>query len=228
MSTRPYVVRQGDYLTAIAHRLGFDGEAVWQRSENEELRQRRPNPEMLAPGDVLHVPLEREHHQLDLELEATSRFKAAVPMVKIKIQLRHLGEPLANESYFVEGGRRADRAPKRTGSDGKVEIQVPSHVGEIQIVLPDRHEIYPVTIGHLDPIDEPTGVHARLQNLGYLIPIRHHFSADPVFAERWLGAHDDAAELADAIRRFQRDQHIDETGVADEATRNALRTVHGT
>ncbi len=228
MATRPYVVRQGDYLTAIAHRLGFDGEAVWQSSDNEELRQRRDNPEMLAPGDVLHVPALRERQALDLQLESSNRFKARVPMVKIKVQLRHLGEPLAGERYYVEGGRPADLTPKRSGDDGKVQIQVPSHVGEIKIVMPDRHEVYPVAIGHLDPIDEVSGVRARLQHLGYLLPIRHYFSVDAVFSERWFGGRDEAAELADAVLRFQRDQHIDETGIADQATRDALRTAHGT
>ena len=55
MGTRPYIVRQGDFLSKIAAQLGMDPSRIWELSENDELRARRPNPEMLAPGDVLHV-----------------------------------------------------------------------------------------------------------------------------------------------------------------------------
>ena len=59
--TIPYVVRQGDHLRSIAFSRGLDPDAVWQGDANSTLRKQRPNPDLLAPGDVLFLPVvERE------------------------------------------------------------------------------------------------------------------------------------------------------------------------
>ena len=34
---KPYVVKQGDYLNKLAHRLCFDAEKVWNDPANAEL-----------------------------------------------------------------------------------------------------------------------------------------------------------------------------------------------
>jgi hypothetical protein len=46
----PYVVRQRDYLTKLAHQLSFDGKEVWEDAKNAELKNTRPNMDILAPG----------------------------------------------------------------------------------------------------------------------------------------------------------------------------------
>ena len=47
----PYVVRQGDYLTALAHARGADPNQIWNAPENAKLRELRKNRAILAPGD---------------------------------------------------------------------------------------------------------------------------------------------------------------------------------
>ncbi len=47
---RPYVVRQGDYLVKLAFVHGFDAEEVWNDPKNEEIRGRRADHNILAPG----------------------------------------------------------------------------------------------------------------------------------------------------------------------------------
>ncbi len=53
---QPYVIRQGDHLAHLAHKFGFDPQAVWQDGSNDELREARPDPNILCPGDVLYIP----------------------------------------------------------------------------------------------------------------------------------------------------------------------------
>ena len=50
------MVRQGDYLSKLAFTMGVDADATWNHSGNDELRAKRPNPEMLHPGDILSLP----------------------------------------------------------------------------------------------------------------------------------------------------------------------------
>ena len=66
-------------------------------------------------------------------------------------------------------------------------------------------------LGHLAPVEEISGVHARLCNLGYA-----------------AGAVTDSMtdELRTALRHFQRDCGIEETGEPDEATQEKLKEAH--
>lgn len=53
----PYVVRQGDYLLKLAQRYGFDAEEVWSHPRNEDLRKLRKDHHILAPGDIVYLPV---------------------------------------------------------------------------------------------------------------------------------------------------------------------------
>src|SRR5688500_6803666 len=99
----PYVVRPGDYLTRIASRRRFDAEQVWQHPQNAELRRRRPNPEVLAAGDILYVP-DTEPRRHALTVGGTSSFTARIPTVKLELSLTGSdGQPLASKRYWVDG-----------------------------------------------------------------------------------------------------------------------------
>ena len=52
-----HVVAQGEYLSLIAARFGFrDPRVIWNHPDNAALRERRKNPNVLFPGDVLTIP----------------------------------------------------------------------------------------------------------------------------------------------------------------------------
>lgn len=53
---RPYIVRQGDYVTKIAMLVGCDEDEVWAHEKNQELKEKGRTKEILAPGDVLFIP----------------------------------------------------------------------------------------------------------------------------------------------------------------------------
>jgi hypothetical protein len=52
----PYVVRTGDHLELIAHRVGSDVNTIWNDPKNAELKKKRAQPNMLCRGDILYVP----------------------------------------------------------------------------------------------------------------------------------------------------------------------------
>lgn len=201
---RPYLVRQGDYLARLAHQRGFDAEEVWGHPSNRALRARRPSPEILAPGDILHLPEGPPPEGQTVQLHAENRYRARVPRVTLDIRLRGPnGEnPFAGERYLVEGLG----APHEGSADGegRVTLEIPVHVHEVHLIWERLGISMPVQVGHLDPLDEASGVRQRLDHLG----------------------HEELA-LEPALRAFQRARGLPETGEIDEATRDALREAHG-
>jgi N-acetylmuramoyl-L-alanine amidase len=77
----------------------------------------------------------------------------------------------------------------------------------------DRGEAvtWTLAIGHLDPIEELSGVQGRLANLSY-----------------FCGASDGqpSAELDSALARFRHDEQLGEGSDLDDATRSRLRKRH--
>ncbi len=208
---QPYIVRQGDYLTKLAHTMGFDGEKVWADPKNADLKTRRPDPDQLAPGDVLFVP-EPKPPELSIQKGTTNSYVVTVPKVKVKVVLKSEGQPLADEPYVIEG--LGDAFEGKTGADGSVELSVPVHLRELQLVLYERNLSYPVRIGDLNPVEELSGVRMRLAHLGHY----GWYPPDEV----------DETDDRDALLAFQAAQGIEATGVLDVATRAALRDSHGT
>src|SRR4030095_14342956 len=52
-----YTVKQGDHVAGIAFRFGLsDFRTIWDHPNNTELKNKRQNPNVLFPGDVLYVP----------------------------------------------------------------------------------------------------------------------------------------------------------------------------
>jgi hypothetical protein len=203
----PYVVRQGDYLTRIAARRGFDAQEVWQHPRNEELRRRRPNPEVLAAGDVLYVP-DAEAPRNALTIGGTNSFTTRLPTVKLELSLTGSdGQPLANKRYWVDGEEAGT-----TGGDGKVEIEVRPTQPSVALRVEGCEDIYRLRVAHLDPVDTPAGVRQRLVNLRYL-------------PENALQITDE--QQADALRRFQERMNLAVTGEPDDATRERLVSENG-
>jgi hypothetical protein len=215
VSTRPYVVQQGDYLTQLAHRMGFDADAVWALEENRELRERRPNREVLHPRDVLRVPNTPPPPGRSLRPHATNKYRARVPTVEVRLALRDaVAGPLASKAYRVFGLGPHPREGT-TNAEGIATLAVPIHVRDVRLVLVETGRTYEVLVGDMDPHDEPSGVRKRLANLGYL-------SRSETVLEG-----DEEGPLHGALRAFQAAQGIPVTGEPDQLTRNALKNAHG-
>jgi hypothetical protein len=215
MPNKPYVIKQGDYLSKLAHRLCFDREQVWNDPSNAALKDQRGDGSILCPGDVLFIP-DEPPKTLPMTAKTTNDYVADVPKVKIELTLAEGDKALADVPYRVEG--IGNDAEQRTDGSGKVVIEAPVHVREVLLVLPKRGEKYLVRIGDLDPVSEPSGARMRLTNLGLL---GKSFSG----ADR-AESHDDQRFCA-ALKAFQDAQGLEPTGELDEPTQAALVSAHG-
>ncbi len=228
MGMHTYVVRQGDYLTRLAAQRGFDADEVWNHADNAALRRRRPSPEVLAPGDLIRLP-EREPRELRLRSRTKNRFRASVPRVEIRVTLTQGDQRLSNEPYVVEGVGAASITGSSDGS-GVVSVQVPVTTSALQLRLPNRSCVYPILVGHMDPLSEDSGLRSRLQHLGHLDgSLRESLSFGALGTSAFLretipGPADDA--LPAALESFQRAHGLPVTGRADEATVAAIRRAH--
>lgn len=52
----PYTVKSGDTLSAIARKHGMTWQDIYNHPTNEAFRQKRPNPNLIQPGDVIMIP----------------------------------------------------------------------------------------------------------------------------------------------------------------------------
>jgi hypothetical protein len=209
---RPYIVKQGDYLAKIANAAGVKPEVIWDDPKNQELRSLRPNPDTLLPGDVIFVP-ERERRPMRLDIGATNRIIADVPEVDVHIELCDDEGPLADEPYELEG--LGETLQGRSDSSGKVSFKAFIHLRTATVSLPDRGVSYEVRLGDMDPVEELSGVRARLTNLGYYL------------ARRGPRKKDSDEALVLAVKRFQADQGLPVTGEIDRALLDTLVSAHG-
>lgn len=209
----PYVVRQGDYLVKLAFHHGFDVDEVWKHPKNAEIRGKRGDHHVLAPGDVVYLPV-KPKEGLPLRKGTTNRYVAKVPRVPINLSFHDERGPLAGTPFIAKGG--AKPAEGKTDGEGKVTLHVPVHVTEVTVELPEHGLRQRVLVGHLDPIGESTGAVSRLLQLGYL---RRNGDGSVPTAED--------AVVREAIVAFQNKQGIDPTGALDQPTRDALQQAYG-
>lgn len=210
----PYVVRQGDYLQKLAFAHGFDENEAWNDPKNAALKDKRQDPNLLLPGDIIHFPRSTREGK-PIAKGTTNTYKAKVPTTKVHFTFEDAKGPLAGEAYVIEGlGAPVEGTADGTG---KVEIEAPVHVREVRVTFAKRGLIFPVSIGDLDPIEELSGLRQRLQQLGYLQPAPDALSEE-------AAAHRDQ----EAIAAFQRDKGLPATGTIDEPTRSAIDAAHGT
>ena len=210
-----HVIRQGDHISAVARRYGFaDWGTIWRHAENAELREKRPNPHVLSPGDRLFVPdLEAREESGD----TTERHRFRVLGKDLKLRLRLLdfdNEPLRDTECDLHVS--AERHRLHTDSDGFVEHVVPRDTKQVLLTFGDPEvpfeSIVRIRVGDLDPVDEPSGQRQRLSNLGY-----------PTGPLEVL----DAAKLGVAVQEFQCDQGLVVDGICGRQTQASLLDVHG-
>lgn len=213
-----HVVQQGEYLASIArryHKRRWQG--IYFHPDNTEFRRKRPNPNVIHPGDEIVIPDLEER----IESCATDRrhtFRVDSSTVQLRIVVRDdAGQVVADEPYVLKVGGEEHRG--KTDARGRLERRIPVGVCEGELRLLRKNAAFPLAIGHLDPIDDVeetplTGVQARLNNLGF-----------------FCGAVDNVKgpKTTAAIRNFQRQVlgRAEPDGVLDAQTRDALIRQHG-
>jgi hypothetical protein len=216
-----HTVSQGEHLSGIALRYGFrDYRTIWNDPANADLKQRRPNPHILCPGDQLVIP-DKAKKQLQRSTDQSHRFQVATQPLDLRVRLDQCrSDPIAGapctlaanddgSALTSDGDGAIARSISRDAGVGKLSIK--QQVAVKDKTVPLTVEI-PLHIGHLDPVDEASGQRSRLANLGY-----------------YLGADDpiDDAAFKSAVEEFQCDNGLAVDGICGPATQAKLSEIHG-
>jgi hypothetical protein len=205
---KQHVVRQGEHLARLAAEHGLSSERpLWSHPKNAGLRAKRPSPFILLPGDEVAIP-ERSEKVVSCATGTLHTFVAGPGPLFVRLALRGLTwAALAGAAVLT---RFAGVSEAETDAEGKLAVVIPPQLAAGGLEVGPR--ALDLRIGHLDPVDEPSGQRGRLLNLGFL--------SGPA-------EDDDPDELAFALSDFQADTGLSVTGHADAATRAKLVEKHG-
>ncbi|HYO56494.1 PGRP and LysM peptidoglycan-binding domain-containing protein [Archangium sp.] len=209
--SRVYTVKQGECLSSIAYAHGFSSyRSIYEHPENAELRRKRPDPAVIAPGDEIVIP-DPKPKDRSFATGRTHTFRLTRPSVTVRLHLHDAdGGPLAQKDYLLRFGDQQRQGT--TSSEGLVEQKVPASLSEALLEIPALGLKMKLRLGTLDPLDTTTGLQVRLNNLGYGAG-----AVDGVLGPRTQAA----------LRRFQEAQGLTASGELDERTREALARAYG-
>lgn len=210
MST--YVVKQGECIATIAEATGFSADTLYNHPDNADLKKKRPNPNILHPGDEVAIPA-REVKTVTVKTGAVHQFRVALPKRELQLTLLDReGKPIGGESYVLEVDGESIEGQTSGGGEIKQSIKgnarsVTLTIGERLLTL-DCSSINPLTDA---PDDGASGARERLHNLGYDVG---------------EASGDLDAGTRTALALFQHESKLEVTGNLDEATRSKLAAAH--
>jgi putative peptidoglycan binding protein len=205
-----YKAREDDCIESIAFEHGFTRDKIWNNAANQQLKKLRNHPNVLCAGDQVVVP-DKTKKQENGATGLRHRFRL-VDTCHIHIRLLEWdNEPRVGIPYVLVVD--AYRYEGETDSSGELKHLIRPDSREGMLMLGEQsEERYLLRIGRLDPVEELSGIQARLSNLGYMFgPID--------------GTSGPSTSMA--IREFQGDHELTPTGMIDEATKQKIREMHG-
>ena len=215
-----HTVDQGEYLANIAKAHEFrDWRTIYDHPQNAAFRKKRPNPNVIFPGDVLYIP-DKNKKTVSKPTGAKHVFLVKRAQLKLKMILKdHKGKALSGLAYTLEIGGKTYR--DKTDAQGAVEQSIPIDSSEGQLTLDDFGLQMPIKVGDLDPVQDAddetpvmSGIQARLNNLGF-----------------WCGSVDGlfGPKTKAALQAFQRKVlgREDPDGEPDSESRHRLLSEHG-
>lgn len=200
---------QGECLSSIANKYGHLKDTIWNHSRNTDLRQKRLNSDTLYPGDVIFIP-PITVKEIGCPVDNKYKFVKKICYVRFRLRLLLNDTPRANEPYTLDIGGLTFTGT--TDNEGWLEEQIPASETSGTLTLEDGQEQLDLGMGHLDPIEEITGIQGRLSDLAYM-------------DDNVTGVWDETT--ADAVRALQRKNKLPETGQMDAATVSALKKEYG-
>ncbi len=213
--SKSHIVRQGECLSRIADRYGFsDWRTIYNHPANSALRKKRPNPNILFPGDEIVIPAARVKEE-QLATGRLHRFVVKSPRKFLRVVFKDpKGEPFRDEPYSIQfnGGRT-----KRAATNGDGLLVEPVAMEESTATLSIAGRTLTLNLGHLNPNgdveqDDLSGIQARLNNLGYTAGPN-----DGIYGRN----------TRSALALFQVDEDLEPNGLPDEPTLDKLEKSHG-
>ena len=120
------------------------------------------------------------------------------------------GRPLADVPYTIDIDDRTLHG--RTDSDGRLSVDAQPLPDQIRLFVGEAMIPYTVRLNAIAPMDEASGIQARLANLGY-----YNGPVDNRLDET----------TAMALKTFQAANDLPRTGLPDAETRSLLLKCHG-
>jgi hypothetical protein len=164
-----HTVQQGECLSRIAAQYGFRNfRTVYDHPRNEHLRNSRPDPNLLFPGDVVFIP-DKAPKQESRATDMTHRFRLSGERRVLRLVLEDLdGKKMAAEPYDLNVEGKLIHGV--TGPDGLIEHVIP--LNAVNGFIRTKRYMWPLNIAHLNPLDNAhdsgvSGIQARLRNMGY-------------------------------------------------------------
>ena len=216
--TTHHLVRAGDCLSRIARRRGFrDLDSIWQDDANKQLRQDRTNPNVLAVGDNVTIPLLTPKEE---RVQTGRRNRITVTRGALETTLEAVfqddaGDPLDEVRYSltVDGGPAEEG---KTDANGAISQAIPPDASRVDVTLfvVDEADVdgflFRFELGMLQHESVDAACRDRLVNLGY--PCGDGGTGDE--------------QTPASIRAFQDDQGLTVNGTLDDDTRTRLREIH--
>ena len=148
----------------------MDYKTIWNDPHNAALKQKRQSPNILYPGDMLYIP-DKQDKQASRATSQTHTFTISRGLTRLRIVLDDADfKPIANARYILNFTTKS-KAASADGAgliDEEVDMRN-SEVGTLTVGKTDSvfDVELGVRVGHLNPLDTPSGQMARLNNLGY-------------------------------------------------------------
>ncbi len=216
INTMPFHdVQQGETVMRLARKNALkDWKAILDHSQNAELKKKRPDPGILLPGDRVFIP-NRELREHPAAVDARHKFTKKAPDAYLRVVVKDdAGKAHGGKKYELTVAGKTTEG--KLGGDGLLEQAVPSTAtsGELKVWTEGEGaepDVWILELGHMDPLDEASGVQARLENLG--------FDCGGV-----SGTVNDATRVA--IRSFQWLTGLEMTGEIDDALKEKLTSYY--
>lgn len=211
-----YTVKQGDCLSSLAARFHLaNWHIIYDHSENASFREDHPNPNVIYPGDQVYIP-DPEVVYHDKPTDGKHSFVRKQDKTLLRIVAADEDEqPYPNSDYRLTIGDKVYEGQTDGGGMLEEAIDARAESGELTIWwtgAPRRHCTWKLHIGHLDPIQQMTGIQARLNNLGY--------NSGPVDGIR-------GPITTAAVKEFQKKHKLAVDGIPGPITQGKLKEVHG-
>jgi hypothetical protein len=157
-------------MASIAAKHGFaDYRDIYEDPANAGLKAKRPNPNLLYPGDVVEIP-EQKPTVFECDTGKTHNFELKPRKRKLRIKLEEMaGVPIADmpATLVVSSDEKYETTSDK---DGVLKFELPLQTK--RALLQTGGIMRQIRIGDLNPLqDAPdggvSGVQARLKNLGF-------------------------------------------------------------
>lgn len=208
-----HVVQPGDCMASIAVTHGFFWQTLWNLPQNSGLKDKRKNPYVLHPGDVVYIP-DSKHKEEVCVTGKQHRFRVkGVPERLHIVFTDELDQPIPNQPYVLTIDGKL-KFQGQTDGAGAINQPIPPDARTGRLVLGKNRDqrVFELKLGGVDPVDELTGVQGRLYNLGY-----------------YDGAIDGipSAQLTTALLLFQDKYDLPPSGLIDQDTKEKLKKLFG-